>query len=128
MFPEDGDFDGLILPSMNTPAMSIFLKEISERHPEDYILMVMDGAACHSGGELQIPDNIELLLLPPYSPQLNPVENLWDEMREKWFGNTVFDSMETVEDRLVNAILDFESDSKKMKNITGWDWILNPVR
>jgi len=127
VFPEDGDFDGFILPTMDTPAMNIFLKEISKRHPEDYILMVVDGAACHRGGELKIPDNIELLQLPPYSPVLNPVENLWDEMREKWFGSVVFKSMDAVEDRLITALLDFESDPKKMKSISGWDWILKSI-
>lgn len=128
VFPDDGDFDGLILPNMDTQSMNIFLKEISQRHLQDYILMVIDGAACHRGGELKVPDNIKLLQLPPYSPQLNPVENLWDEMREKRFGNIVFDSMESVENRLVSALLDFESNPDLMRSITGWDWIISPIR
>jgi transposase len=124
IIPEEGIFDGLILPDMSAETMTIFLEEISERHPDRYILMVIDGAPCHSAGVLKIPDNIKILTLPPYSPQLNPTENLWDEMREKWFCNCVFKDMNAVEDRLVEAILDFESDPKRMKSITAWDWIM----
>lgn len=124
VFPENGDFDGLILPNMTTEAMDVFLQEVSIRHPDDYILMVMDGAACHRGKELKMPENIELLYLPPYSPNLNPVENLWDEMREKFFGNSVFASMDAVETQLAKVIVCFESDSERMKSIAGWEWIL----
>lgn len=46
--------------------------------------------------------------LPPYSPELNPVEHIWDEVREKWFPNLVFDSLDVIEDRLVEALVDLE--------------------
>ena len=121
--PGDGSFDGLILPEMNSVVMSIFLKEISRRHPQDYILMVMDGASCHGSGKLHIPKNIEILKLPPYSPILNPQENIWDEMREKWFANHVFRNMDAVENQMVTALLALESDPNRIKSITAWPWI-----
>jgi transposase len=127
VFPKEGDFDGLILPTMDSESMSSFLQEVSKRHPNDYILMVMDGAGSHRGKKLEIPPTIEILHLPPYSPVLNPSENLWDEMREKFFGNQAFSSMDHVESRLSEAILSFESNKTLMKSISGWSWILNSL-
>lgn len=126
--PQDGCFDSLILPTMDAVTMSVFLKEVSERHPSEYILMVMDGASCHRTKELIIPKNIKLLPLPPYSPILNPQENIWDEMREKWFGNDVFRDMDAVEERMVEALNALDKDTERIKSITGWDWILNALR
>jgi len=87
----------------------------------------MDGAPCHTSGELKIPDNIRIIKLPPYSPELNPSENMWDEMREKWFGNCVFNSMNAVEKRMVQALQAIESDPQTVKSITGWNWILSSI-
>jgi hypothetical protein len=69
--PHDGVLDTLVLPEVNTQAMSIFLAEIAERHPDEYILMVLDGAGWHKAAGLVIPENIRLVPLPPYSPELN---------------------------------------------------------
>lgn len=126
--PDDGCFDSLILPDMYASTMSVFLKEVSKRHPHEYILMVMDGAPCHRSGELKVPNNIEILELPPYSPKLNPQENIWDEMREKWFSNRVFRDMDAVEERMIEALLSFENNSECIKSITGWQWILNALK
>lgn len=66
--------------------MNVFLRELSKAYPNDYILLVVDNAAWHSSGALQIPENIQLYPLLPYTPELNPIEMLWDEIREKGFG------------------------------------------
>lgn len=55
--------------------------------------MVIDGAPSHRSGHLVVPENMALVRLPPYSPELNPVEYLWDELREKDFANRVFDTL-----------------------------------
>jgi putative transposase len=123
--PQDGVLDSLILPEVNAEAMSLFLAEVAERHHQDYILMVLDGAGWHRARELVIPDNMGLVFLPPYSPELNPMEHVWEEIREKWFPNLVFSSLEGVEDRLVEAVLDLESHRQKVASITGFDWIVN---
>ena len=81
--PRDGAADFLILPVMTAVAMKVFLDELARRHDGQYILMIYDGAPCHSPGALNIPDTMTVRTLPPYSPQLNPVENIWDDMREK---------------------------------------------
>ena len=126
--PLDGKMDSLILPNMYAGTMTVFLEEISRRYPQNYILMVMDGAPCHRAGTLKVPNNIEILQLPPYSPQLNPAENLWDELREKFFGNYVFRDMEAVEKQLVFGLLSLENDNRKIKKISGWKWIIDATK
>ena len=69
--PRDGAADFLILPVMTAVAMKVFLDELARRHDGQYILMIYDGAPCHSPGALNIPDTMTVRTLPPYSPQLN---------------------------------------------------------
>lgn len=125
--PRDGTMDSLILPDMYADTMSLFLEEVSSRYPANYILMVVDGAPCHRAGILKIPHNIKLLPLPPYSPQLNPVENLWGEIREKWFVNCVFRDMKAVTDHLITALNDFESDLNRITRLSQFPWIKNSI-
>ena len=107
--------------------MKIFMNEIACRHPDDNIVMVLDGAGWHKSKEFQLPDNLRLLFLPPYSPELNPQEHLWDEIREKHFHNRVFDSIDTLEDHLVIVLRQLEHAPDRVKSITAWDWIINSV-
>jgi transposase len=123
--PHDGTLVSLILPVVTAEAMSIFLAEVGQRHPEDFILMVLDGAGWHRASTLVIPENMRLLPLPPYSPQLNPMEHLWDEVREKWFLNEVFDALDGVEDRLEESLADLEQNKGLVASITGFDWIIS---
>lgn len=123
--PHDGTLDTLILPTVDAQAMSIFLAEVSHRHSDELILMVLDGAGWHRANALHVPDNIRLIPLPPYSPELNPVEHLWDELREKWFANHVFDSLNAVELRLVEALRMLEGDPQRIKSMMAFPWILS---
>ena len=123
--PHDGILDTLILPEVHAEAMSLFLAEVAHRHPSDCILMVLDGAGWHRARDLTIPDNLRLVFLPPYSPELNPAEHIWEEIREKWFPNLVFNSLDAVEDRLMEAVLYLENHPKLTASITGFDWIVN---
>jgi hypothetical protein len=121
--PHDGSLDTLVLPAANTEAMSVFLAEVSQRHADELILMVRDGAGWHRAQRLQVPTNMKLISLPAWSPQLNPVEHVWDEVREKWFANRVFDSMAAVEEQLVIALTKLEHDPQQVASLTGFDWI-----
>jgi len=99
--PYDGVLDSsLVLPEINAEAMSIFLEEVSNRHPKEFILMVLDDAGWHKAKTLIVPSNIRFIPLPAYSPQLNPIEHIWDEIREKWFSNKVFHNLDAVIDNI----------------------------
>jgi transposase len=121
--PHDGVLDTLVLPTVNAEAMGVFLAEVAQRHPNDLILMVLDGAGWHRAKRLQIPANLRLIPLPPWSPQLNPVEHLWDEVREKCFHNRVFASLSAVDEQLVQALRVLETDSQQVASLAGFPWI-----
>jgi transposase len=121
--PQDGTLDTLALPTVNAEAMSVFLPEVSRRHRDELLLLVLDGAGWPRAKRLQVPAHMRLIFLPPWSPQLNPVEHVWDEVREKWFANRVFASMEAVENQLVTALATWEADAPRVPSRTGFDWI-----
>jgi hypothetical protein len=123
----DGALDTLIMPHVNSVCMQIFLDEISSRHPEDRIVMILDGAGWHKAATLKIPENIRLGSLPPYSPELNPVEHLWDELREKAFSNLVFNSLDALEDHLEVSLRTMERDTPRVHSIVEWPWIMNSL-
>jgi transposase len=97
--PEEGKGAGLVLPSCNTEAMALHLEEISAVvAPGAHAILVLDQAGWHVSSKLLVPDNITLLPLPPKSPELNPVENIWQFMRDNWLSNRVFRSYEDILD------------------------------
>ena len=113
--PQDGRSDFLILPSMNLANMELFLEELRQRYPNEYICIFFDGAPGHSLQGLKVPENMIVEKLPAYSPETNPTENIWDDMREKFFGNLLFHSMEEVEKRLCEAARAYEEDQENRK-------------
>lgn len=120
----DGRFDSLVLPHVNGACMELFLDEIGRRYPQENIIMVVDGAGWHRNHSMRLPPNLQLLFLPPYSPELNPVEHLWDELREKYFHNRAFDTLDALEDHLVVGLKAMEDDPSRVKSICQWPWIV----
>lgn len=123
--PHDGTMDSLILPQVSEQPMSIFLREVSNRHPDEFILMVMDGAGWHKAKALSVPENMALIFLPPYSPELNPVEHIWESIRENGFRNKAFNSIEAVEDQLMQSLEALEKDPASVASMTGFPWIVS---
>jgi hypothetical protein len=122
--PFTGNACFLILPAMNVQCMNVFLQELSRRYPKSFLLLIHDRAPCHSKTALSIPENIMIENIPPYSPELNPTENIWKDVREKFFHNLVFDSQEALEDQLKSACNFYEQNPNIVKSITGWKWII----
>ncbi len=114
--------DSLILPFVNAETMGLFLQTVAERHPEEFILMVLDGAGWHIAGDLVVPTNMRLLFLPPYSPELNPVEHLWDHLREKHFANRLFHSMKAVTDKLSFGLRQAELDPAMLRSLCAFGY------
>ena len=116
--PETGDTCSLIMPHADTEAMNIFLQTLSQQQPQERIIMCMDKASWHTTRQLQIPENITIWFLPPYSPELNPVELIWRELRAKYFNNRIFKSLTQVDDQLEIAIKTFTNDKEAIKKLT----------
>ena len=87
--------------------------------------MVVDGAGWHKSKSFALPENLRLHFLPPYSPELNPQEQIWDELRKNYFHNQAFDSMDTLEMQLLKGLSQLEKSPQAVKSIAGWEWILN---
>ncbi len=121
--PHDGQLTSLITDQVDANTMSIFLALVAAEYPNDEILMVLDGAGWHRANALRVPPSMHLLFLPPYSPQLNPVENLWDDLREKHFTNRCFPSLTAVRDALCIALRELHHDHQRTQSITGFPWI-----
>ena len=124
----DGDLDTLILPHVNGDCMQLFLDEVAARHPQDRIVRVLDGAGWHQSGSLNLADNLRLLKLPPYSPELNPVEHLWDDLREKSFHHRVFHSIDALETHLAGSLRDRELDHPRVRSIVALPWMINALK
>ncbi|WP_425360524.1 MULTISPECIES: IS630 family transposase [unclassified Candidatus Tisiphia] len=123
--PFDGASCFLILPLMNQDWMMLMLQEMAKRYKDNFLLVVCDGAAAHKLDKELLPNNIKLAYLPPYSPQLNPQENIWDDMREKFFYNLAFDSMNAIENQLITACNYYENNPAIVKSICAWNWIVS---
>lgn len=96
--PDRGLGAAVIMPTVNTEAMNEHLKEISTQVAAcAHAILICDGAGWHqTGGDLNVPDNITLLPLPPYAPELNPMENVWEYLRANKLCNLVWDSYEAI--------------------------------
>jgi hypothetical protein len=90
--------------------------------------MVVDGASSHVSKELVIPENIRLLRLPPYAPQLNPQEHIWDELREKEFPNRVFADLAGVTQQLRAGLPRLAANPACLRSISAWPWIVSLTR
>lgn len=113
--PQRGVGAAMITPSANTEMMNLHLEEISTQVATGAVaVLTCDGAGWHQlGGALVVPGNIVLLHLPPYSPELNPMENVWDYLRQNKLCALVWDSY----DDIVEACR------------TAWNWLIaNPAR
>lgn len=102
--PETGDASGLISPHVNTDVMNAFLEQFSDELPPDtHAAMVLDRAGWHVAGALRVPDNITLIHLPPKSPELNPVENLWHYLRSHYWSNRLYKTWDDLKQSATEA-------------------------
>ena len=122
--PKDGTCVFLILPAADTECFQIFLNTLAKKYSRSHILLFVDGAGNHNSGGLVIPSNVTLSPLPAYSPELNPQENIWDEIREKIFKNYALKSMDAVYDKLEEAAIYIERNRKIVKSIASFPYIV----
>lgn len=120
--PLTGESFFLVLPYSDTRCMNVFLDHLSKEFSDDLIILVCDGAAWHKSHSLVVPSNIELFFLPPATPEMNPIEQIWKEIRKRGFRNEVFSSLDMVINRLCYTIRNLSKSV--VKSITGRLWII----
>ena len=120
--PLTGESFFLVLPNCNTECTSLFLEGLANQYPDDAILLCCDGAAWHKAKHLRVQKNIVLFFIPPYTPEMNPIEQIWKEIRKRGFKNEIFTRLDKVIDRLCETIRSLSAEV--VKSITGRDWII----
>jgi transposase len=101
--PKTGKEFTLLLPRVNIDCMNIFLREFAKVNRNQKIAIVMDGAGWHKSDKLIIPKNIRIIILPPYSPELNPTEKLWQYIKNHTIKNRIYKTIRELE----NVVCEF---------------------
>ena len=120
--PISGESCFFIFSKEDMGSMEYYLEHLSNQYPEERIIIVCDGAPWHTSRELYIPENIEMVFIPPYTPEMNPIEQIWREIRTKGFKNEIFNSLDDVVDRLCDTLNNLSKDT--VISITQRKWIL----
>jgi transposase len=121
--PQTGRLDFMTADKMNTEIMTKFLRQVSRSHWNKFIIMVIDGASSHKSNSLVIPKNVSLIILPPYSPELNPSERIWNLLRRDYFANRYFPTLNDAIDQAEKGLRNFQKNKFAMKPLTFWPWL-----
>lgn len=107
------------MPNANARTMDLHLAEIAKTvAPGAHAILILDGAGWHDIRALRVPENITLLTLPPYAPELNPIENVWAYLRANKLAISVFDKYEQIVDKCCEAWNFFANDKEAVRSIT----------
>ena len=116
--PETGHAEGLLSPQLNTKIVNEFLTQFARTIPADvHAVMLWDGAGFHASKQLRVPDNVTVVTLPAYSPELNPIENLWHFLKSHFWSNRAYDDYDALEDAAVAAWRKAALDADLMKSV-----------
>src|SRR6266576_827764 len=116
--PNEGKMVSLILPFADTAMMNLFLTHVSHTFSTYFLVIQLDQAGWHSAKDLIIPENIRLIPQPAYSPELNPVEHIWEELREKQLANLALPSLDDVIDKVCEGLNQLEADQERLRSLT----------
>ena len=121
--PRLGKGAALMLPEANIPAMQMHLDEISRNvGPRAHAVVLMDRAGWHKTNKLKVPRNLTIILLPSRSPELNPVDNIWQYLRQNWLSNTVFEDYQAILDAGCEAWNKLIAQPETIMSIGLRDW------
>ena len=118
-----GKMTSLILPYANTDMMSLFLEEVAQDFKDFFVIMLIDQAGWHMSKKLKVPENIRLLPQPPYSPELNPVEHVWEDLREKAMPNKAFKSLDQVQEALCVRLRELHNNPEQVRSMTDFPYL-----
>ncbi len=119
-----GTASALIMPELNTAVVNLFLEQFSRDLPAGvHAVLIWDGAGFHSGKDLVVPGNVSLIRLPPYSPELNPVENLWHYLRSHHWSNREYEGYKGLQEEAIRSLRAVCQDAEKLKTICNADYV-----
>src|SRR4051794_31400576 len=123
--PERGEGVALVLPEVSTAAMGVFLAELARAVPAGtHAALVLDGAGWHVSDDLTVPANLTLIHPPPYSPELNPVERVWEYLRDRWLSHRVLaGGYEAVVDAACAAWNALLAEPGRLRSLTNFPWL-----
>ena len=124
--PATGENFFLIFDKSDTENMNVFFNELSKEYKDDIIILVCDNAPWHGAESMIVPENIVILNIPPYTPEMNPIEQIWTEIRKRGFKNVIFKSLDAVIDKLCDVVNSLEHST--VSKITSRNWMFSASR
>lgn len=118
-YSPSGDQFTLELPHCNADCFQIYLDEFSKHKPEQLKIVFLDNGAFHKASQLIIPDNVILSFIPPYSPELNPAEKIWDFIKDK-LANKIYNTLESLSDAVAEIVANLKSEA--IKSLTSYKY------
>jgi len=119
-----GTASALIMPELNTAVVNLFLEQLARDLPDRvHAVLIWDGAGFHSGKGLVVPGNVSLIRLPPYSPELNPIENLWHYLRSHHWSNREYEGYKALQTEAIRSIRAVCQDAGRLKTICNANYI-----
>ena len=120
------DAFALVMPEANTGTMQEFLDRFSQTLPKNEVaVMYLDQAGWHGSKDLRIPDNVILLPLPAYSPELNPVERIWLYLKERYLSHRLLDDYEAIVDAACAAWNRLTAETGRLTSLCSYPWIMD---
>jgi transposase len=124
--PASGESFCMYLPGMDGLCLEAFLEHLGGAYAEHHLLVVLDGAPSHTSGRIGLPENVSLMRLPSYSPELNPVERWFQEFRRA-LSNRIFETVDLLQDALTRVLEPYWRDPARLRSLTGFSWWVNAI-
>jgi len=124
--PLEGQLYWQVHERCNTASMSLFVLGLLEAYPDRRIVMFLDGAGWHRSKRLPVPERLRMESLPAYTPETNPVEHIWDELREKKVANRLFATLDVVRETIKTGLEELTLDTPRLTGITQFGWLEPP--
>ncbi len=121
--PSSGESFSLYLPGMDSLCLEVFLERLGEAYADHHLVVVLDGAPSHTSSQIMLPENVSLLALPSYSPELNPVERWFEEFRRA-LSNRTFETVELLQEAITKVLQPYWRDPLRLRGLTGFSrWV-----
>ena len=121
--PETDNAFALVMPEVNTDAMQQFLDHFSKTIADDeHVALILDQAGWHTANDLRVPDNITLVPLPPYCPELNPAERVWEYLKERYLSHRLHGDYDAIVDAVCVAWNKLTAEAGRLTSLTWLPW------